>query len=216
MQTRIEGRPAFCHIHVELEPGETIIAESGAMASMDTGLNVRAVFNGGLFVGLLRKVFGRESLFVTRFTNVSSSCKRVTLTQVTPGEIAARELAGEAICLQPGAYVCSTPELKLGLRWAGFRSWFAREGLFKLQVSGTGTLWYGAYGALVEKTLQGEYIVDMSHLVAYDPHIRLRVQLPGGFFSSFLGGEGFVTRVEGHGKIVLQTRSLHGLSGWLK
>ena len=216
MQTKIEGTPAFCHIHVDLEPGEAIIAESGAMASMDANLHVDATFNGGFVAGLLKKLFGGESLFVTRFTNRSDGRKRVTLAQGTPGEIRSRELDGEAICLQPGAYVCSTPEVKLGLKWAGFRSWFAREGLFKLQVSGNGTLWYGAYGTLIEKTIQGEYIVDTSHLVAYDPQIRLRVQLAGGLFSSFFGGEGFVTRVEGHGKIVLQSRSLHGLTVWLK
>ena len=112
-------------------------------------------------------------------------------------------------------YVASTPGLKLGLRWAGFASWIGKEGLFKLVVSGGGTLWYGAYGGLLEKDIDGEYIVDTSHLVAYEPQMKLKIRLAGGIFSSFFGGEGLVTRVEGKGKIVIQTRSLDGLKGWL-
>jgi uncharacterized protein (TIGR00266 family) len=125
------------------------------------------------------------------------------------------QLGGETICLQPGAYVASTPELKLKARWAGFKSWFSGEGLFKLTVSGTGTLWYGAYGELLEKQVDGEYIVDTAHLVAYEPHMKLKIQLAGGLFSSLFSGEGFVTRIEGQGKITIQTRSLSGLAGWL-
>ena len=103
----------------------------------------------------------------------------------------------------------------MGLNWAGFTSLIAREGLFRMVVSGEGTVWYGAYGALVEKEIDGEYIVDSSHLVAYEPSIKLKLQLAGGIFSSFFGGEGLVTRVEGKGKVVIQTRSISGLTSWL-
>jgi uncharacterized protein (TIGR00266 family) len=125
------------------------------------------------------------------------------------------ELNNGSLCLQPGAYIASTPGIKLGVRWAGFRSWFAHEGLFKLIVSGTGKVWYGAYGGMLEKEIDGEYIVDTSHLVAYEPHMKLRIQLAGGIFSSFFGGEGFVTRMEGKGKIIIQTRSMDGLASWV-
>ena len=107
------------------------------------------------------------------------------------------------------------PEFTLGVQWAGFKSWFAREGLFKLTVSGTGTVWYGAYGGLLEKEVHGEYIVDTSHLG------RLRtsneVKHPTGWrpLQQLFGGEGFVTRVEGKGKIVVQTRSMSGLADWI-
>ena len=215
MEAKIEGGPSFAHIHVDLAPGESIIAESDAMSSMAADLDMTARFNGGLFSGLAKKLLGGESLFINEFTNNTQEVKRVTLVQGTPGAIREQRLAGEAICLQPGAYVASTPELKLGIRYAGLASLIGREGLFKLMVSGTGTLWYGAYGGLVEKTVKGQYIVDTAHLVAYQPQMKLKVQLAGGIFSSFFGGEGLVTRVEGDGQIVIQTRSLSGLAGWL-
>ncbi len=215
MQATIEGGPAFAYINVDLNPGEAVVAESDAMSSMAADLDMDAKFNGGFFSGIFKKFFGGESLFVNRFTNNTSGIRRVTLTQATQGNLREVQFNGETICLQPGAYVASTPELKLKAKWAGFKSWFAREGLFKLAVSGTGTLWYGAYGELLEKQVNGEYIVDTGHLVAYEPHMKLNVQLAGGLLSSLFGGEGFVTRVKGQGRITIQTRSLSGLVGWL-
>ena len=215
MQATIEGAPAFAHVHADLEPGESIVAESDAMASMDADLTMTTRLNGGLIGGLGRKFLGGESLFINEFLNQTDGIRRVTLVRATPGEIRSVDLDGGSLYLQPGAYVCSTPGIKLGLGWAGLASLIGREGLFKLIVSGAGTVWCGAYGSLVEKEVTGEYIVDTSHLVSYEPQLKLKVQLAGGMLSSILGGEGLVTRIEGNGRIVIQTRSLAGLKSWL-
>lgn len=215
MKAQIKGGPAFAYLDVDLEPGEAIIAESDAMSSMAAALDLKASFNGGFFKGLLRKFFGGESLFINEFKNNTDKQCRLTLVQACPGEIRAMTLNGESFCLQPGAFLACTPGVKLGLQWAGLVSAIAREGLFRLIVSGNGTIWYGAYGALLEREIDGEYIVDTSHLVAYEPTIKLKLQLAGSIFSSIFGGEGLVTRVMGQGKIIIQTRSLSGLTGWV-
>lgn len=215
MNTHIEGSPSFAYIQVNLEPGESVIAESDAMASMDGALDLDTKFNGGFLKGLLRKFLGGESLFVNHFTNQTAETRRITLVQPCPGDIHELELNGEEFCLQPGAYICSTPDVQLGLQWAGLRSGIAREGFFRLKLSGHGTVWYGAYGGMVTREIDGEYIIDTSHLVGYEPQIKLKLQLAGGLFSSFFGGEGLVTRVEGKGRIVIQTRSLSGLRDYL-
>ena len=215
MKAEILAKPVFSYINIDLEPGESVIADSDAMASMAADLDMHARFNGGFMSGLCKKFLGGESLFVNKFTNNTPEVKRLTLTQGTPGDIRSIDLQDSSICLQPGAYICSTTGLKLGLRWAGISSLIGREGLFKLVVKGTGTLWYGAYGGLVEKEVDGEYIVDTSHLVAYEPQIKLKVQLAGGIFSSLFGGEGLVTRVNGNGKIVIQSRSMDATASWL-
>jgi uncharacterized protein (TIGR00266 family) len=215
MKTTLAGQPSFAHLHVDLDPGESIVAESDAMTSMSANLDLTTKFNGGFFSGLAKKYLGGESLFINTFTNNTSGPCRVTLVQPTPGDIGQVELNGNSLCLQPGAYVASTPGIKLGLKWAGFASFIGREGLFKLIVSGTGTVWYGAYGALMEQAVDGEFIVDTSHLVTYEPQLKLKMQLAGGLFSSILGGEGLVTRLEGKGNVVIQTRSLSGLKSWL-
>lgn len=215
MKTELKGSQAFSYIEVELQPGETIISEPNAMSSMDAALDLKAKLNGGFFKGLLRKYLGGESLFINHFTNNTQQPRRMTLVQGTPGEICQRRLENDEFYLQPSAFVACTEGVKLQLVWAGFVSFIAREGLFRLKISGSGDLFYGAYGALLEREIDGEYIVDTSHLVAYEPGIKLKLQLAGGIFSSFFGGEGLVTRVEGKGKIIIQSRSITGLTGWL-
>lgn len=215
MKVELKGSAAFAYLDVELAPGETIIAEPDAMSSMAADLDLDAKFNGGFFKGLLRKYLGGESLFINHFSNNSNGPRQLTLVQSTPGALRCIELHGNSFCLQPGAFLACTPDVSIGLRWAGFTSLIAREGLFKLEVSGTGKVWYGAYGELLEREIDGEHIVDSGHLVGYEPQMQLKLQLAGGIFSSLFGGEGLVTRVEGKGKIIIQTRSLTGLAGWL-
>jgi uncharacterized protein (TIGR00266 family) len=215
MNTNIRGGEAFSYVEVELAPGESITTESDAMSSMDAAIDLTAHFNGGIIKGLLRKYLGDESLFVSRFTNPTQQPRKLTVVQPTPGQIVYRDLSGETFYLQPGAFLACEQGVKLDLSFAGFVSWIAREGLFRIAVSGEGRVWYGAYGALLEQEIDGEYIVDTSHLVAYESGIKLNLQMAGGLFSSIFGGEGLVTRVSGKGKIIIQTRSLSGLASWL-
>jgi len=215
METNIQGSPSFAYLNVELAPGESIIAESDAMATMSADLDLRARFNGGFFSGLCKKLLGKESLFINEFTNTRGENRQITFAQRNPGDMTGIDLQGRTLCLQPGAYIASTDRVKLGLQWAGLVSGISREGFFRLTVSGEGSVWFGAYGGLIEKEIDGGFIVDTAHLVAYEPHLKLKLAMAGGFFSSIFSGEGFVTRLEGKGKIWLQTRSFPGLVRWL-
>jgi len=215
MNVEIKGSPSFAYLDVDLAPGESLIAEADAMATMAADLDMHARFNGGFFSGLCKKLLGGESLFINEFTNRKSENRRITLAQSNPGDVAAMQLQGNKLCLQPGAFIACSPKVKLGLQWAGFVSGISREGFFRLSAGGEGMLWFGAYGGLIEKVIDGEYIVDTAHLVAYEPQLKLKLQMAGGIFSSFFGGEGLVTRIEGNGKVWIQTRSVPGLVGWL-
>ena len=215
MKINIEGKPVFSYLVIELEPGEIFVTESDAMSSMSAELDMVARFNGGFFSAVLKKVFGGESLFVNYFTNNTSKTLTLHLTQSTPGDVVIKELNNESYCLEGGTYIASDATIKLGVRWAGFGSFIGGEGLFKLIISGTGKVAFGAYGGLIEKEINGEYIVDSGHLVGYENDMKLKPQLAGGIFSSFFGGEGFVTRIEGKGKIYLQTRNVSGLASWV-
>ena len=215
MKYDIRYRPAFATIFVTLQPGEKITAEAGAMVSMDADVSMTTEFSGGLFSALIRKFFGGESLFVNVFRNRSNRPLNVVLTQGMIGDIEAIKLDGKTICLQPGAYIAHTPGAKMGVRWAGFASWFAGEGLFKLQFTGNGRLLFGSYGGITQKEITGEFIVDNSHLVAYDAGIKMNVALSGGLIASLTSGEGFVNKLKGNGRIFLQSRSVSGLVGFL-
>jgi uncharacterized protein (TIGR00266 family) len=215
MKAEINGSPSFAHVHIELDPNESILAEPDAMSSMSAEIEMKTKFNGGFFKGLLKRYLGDESLFINEFSNPTSSKQKITIVQGTPGDIRELNLNGETFCLQPGAFLACTPGISIGIRYAGLASFVAREGLFKLEVSGIGKVWYGAYGGLMEKQVDGEYIVDSSHLVGYEPQMQLSIKLAGGLISSFTSGEGLVTKVSGKGKILIQTRSLDGLANWV-
>ena len=180
MKTEIKGGPAFSYLDVELEPGESITTESDAMSSMDADIELRSRFNGGFFVGLLRKFLGGETLFINDFSNPNDAPRKMTIVQPTPGEVRELQLNDETFYMQPGAFLACSDGIKVGVKFAGLVSWIAREGLFHIAVSGKGTVWYGAFGALLDRDVDGEYIIDTSHLVAYEPSIKLKLQLAGG------------------------------------
>lgn len=215
MNAEIRGGDAFSYVDVALAPGEKIVAEADAMSSMSADLDMKARLNGGLFVALLRRLLVGETFFVNHFSNNTRGERRLVLVQPTPGSVRCLDLDNETFYLQPGAFLACTGNVKLGVKFAGLISWLQREGLFRIVVSGTGKVWFGAYGALLDKEIDGEFIVDTSHLVGYSPGISLKLQLAGGIFSSVFSGEGLVTRVEGKGRIVIQTRSLPGLADWI-
>ena len=212
MEADIRNKPSFANIYVKLESGDWIIAEADAMTSMSSTIDMRTQWNGGFFNAVMRRLFGRETLFVNAFSTESEG--ELVLTQPYPGDIECIELKGNTFYLQPGAFVACEPGVGLGLGWAGFASFIAREGLFRLKVSGNGRVWFGAYGGIFSREVEGRYVVDTGHLVAYEPPIELAIGMAGGIFSSLFGGEGLVTRISGPGRIYMQSRSLDGLATW--
>lgn len=216
MEYEIRYKPAFAAIFLTLNPGDRITAEAGAMTSMDGRLTPETEFSGGFIPGLLKKFFGGESLFVNTFRNQTQQPLTLVLTQSTIGDIVGVDLRGNSLCFQPGAYICHTPGVKLGVRWAGVKSWFSGEGLFKLQVKGQGKVFFGAYGGLTKKRVNGDFVVDTGHLVAYEPTIQMNVGLAGGLLGSMTSGEGFINRLTGTGEIYLQSRSISGLVSYLQ
>ena len=215
MKYDIRYRPAFASIFLTLQPGESITAESGAMVSMDADLTMKTEFSGGFLSGLVRSIFGGESLFVNVFKNSSNRPLNLVLSQSMIGDIEAMNLEGKTFCLQPGAYIAHSPGAKMGVKWAGFASWFAGEGLFKLQFSGSGRVLFGCYGGIIHKELDGELIVDNSHLVGYSDGINMSIKLSGNLIDSFTSGEGFVNKLRGKGMVLLQSRSVSGLVGFI-
>jgi uncharacterized protein (TIGR00266 family) len=216
MRTEILGAPSFSHVHIDLSPGETVIVEADAMQSMSADVQMKTTTNGGFLSALAKKLFGGESFFVNRFSHEASGPRRITIAQDVPGDIVELGLReGQEICLQRGAFLACTEGVRLSTSWAGFVSWVAGEGLVRLKAGGSGTLWYGAYGGILRREVHGELKVDDGHLVAYDPSLKLRLAMAGGFLASLFGGEGLVTRVVGTGTVYIQTRSIRGLAAWL-
>jgi uncharacterized protein (TIGR00266 family) len=215
MQVYVEGTPAFRYLKVVLDPGDTFVSEAGAMASMDTGISFKARLFGGVFSAALKKLLGKESLFVNHYVNRSDRPTSLILSSGFPGDVHEITLSGEDLWLEPGSFLAADPGIELSLAWGGLSYLLAGEGLFKLKARGQGRLWVTCYGAIIKRRVDGEYIVDTGHLVAFDSQLIMKTRLAGGVFSSFFGGEGIVTRVEGQGWLYLQSRSVRGFADWL-
>lgn len=217
MRYEIRHKPAFSTAFVTLEPGEAITAEASAMASMDARLSMATELAGNPVEALLKKFLGGESLFVNVFKNSTAEPAEIVLTQNTIGDMEIVELqAGESLCFQPGAYIAHVGKVNIGIQWAGFASLFAGEGLFKLKLTGPGLVLFGAYGGISQHAIDGDFIVDNGHVVAYTPDITMNIRLSGGLIGSVTSGEGLINRLQGQGKIYLQSRSIDGLVRYLR
>ena len=213
MDFTIDGNPDYGQITVRLSPGETFIAESGAMAWMDSGLDVKARLLGGFLPALIRKLTGGESLFVGEYT--ADRPGSVTFSPSRPGMVVQRTLSGGSITLTAGSFMACTPGIELKTRFGGLRSLFSGEGLFFVECSGNGELFFSSFGGIVEKDVDGSFVVDTSHVVAWDPGLTFSIRGMGNIKSTLLSGEGLAMEFSGRGKLYLQTRTLGGAASWL-
>ena len=209
----IAGNPDYGHLTVGLEPGETFIAEGGSMCWMSDGVRINARLLGGFTRALARKVVGGESLFVGEFTHPSGG--EVTFSPAVPGTIRQHSLNNTSLVLTGGSFMACTPGIRLATQFGGLRSMFSGEGLFFIECSGQGDLFFNSYGALIERDVSGELTVDTGHVVAWEPTLSYTIRGMGGLKSTLLSGEGVAMSFTGAGKIYLQSRTMAAMAGWL-
>lgn len=209
------GSESFRILKVRLAPHTQIIAETGSMASQEAQIHTVTQINGSFWQAMALKFLGKESFFINYFQNPDSVERVIYLSQTTPGEIIEKVVDHESFFIQPGSFIARTGGVQATLKWAGFASLLGGEGLFRIEIRGQGTLWYGCYGAVIEKEIHGDYIVDSGHLLSYPSHFKLSLRTAGSLLTSLLTREGFVLKLSGTGKILMQTRSVKGLADWL-
>ncbi len=214
----IEHQGAFALAVVKLQPEQAIHAEAGAMVSMSANVDLYSEMKGGVF-GALKRAVGGESAFVSTFT-AKGGPGEVTFAPGAPGDVAGIEMNGQTFMVQSSSYLAGDMSLQVDTKFGGAKSFFGGEGLFVLQISGTGLLLVSSFGSIHRKTLRpGEqYVVDTGHLVAWEGHMQynLRKAAKSGFFRSFLSGEGMVAEFNGPGEILIQTRNLAAFAGLLR
>ncbi len=213
MIVSLEQGPAFTLARVRLAQGEAVKAESGAMVSMTGTVDIETKMQGGFLGALARKMLTSESFFQNTFT-ATRGPGEVTFAPSLTGDIRVREMHGEDLILQSGAYLASDPRVQIETKWGGAKAFFSREGLFLLRATGQGPLLFASYGAIVEVDIPPEgYVVDTGHMVAFEPSLQYEVKKVGGMKSLFFSGEGLVCRFSGKGKLWIQTRSLDSFLG---
>ena len=207
-------------VEVELDRDETIIAEAGAMNWMEDDIAFEAKMgdgsnqNEGLMGKLLsagKRVISGESLFITHFTNIGGTKRRVAFAAPYPGHIIPVDLSqigGELTC-QKDAFLCAALGTELSIAFsrklgAGF---FGGEGFILQTLRGDGMAFVHAGGSVIKKELVNETLrVDTGCLVAFSPGIDYDIEMTKGLKSMFFGGEGlFLATLSGTGTVYLQS-----------
>jgi uncharacterized protein (TIGR00266 family) len=207
-------------VEVELDPGETVIAEAGAMNYMQDGITYEAHMGDGsranegalgklLNVG--KRVLTGESIFLTHFTNQGQGKSRVAFAAPYPGKIIPvdlKKVGGELYC-QKDAFLAAAFGTEVGIAFTkrlgvGF---FGGEGFILQRLRGDGMVFVHAGGTVIQKKLDNETIrVDTGCLMAFTRGINYDIQLVGSLKSMFFGGEGlFLATLNGTGIVLLQS-----------
>jgi uncharacterized protein (TIGR00266 family) len=210
-------QPSFALAVIQLQAEQSILAEAGAMVSMSANVELQSQMKGGL-MGALKRAVGGESAFVSTFT-ARGGPGEVSFAPGAPGDIAAIELNNQMFMVQSSSYLAGDASLTVDTKWGGAKTFFGGEGLFVMQVSGTGLLLLTSFGAIHRKQLRaGErYVVDTGHLVAWEASLQYSLRkAASGFFRTMVSGEGIVAEFAGPGELLIQTRNLAAFAGLLK
>lgn len=204
-------------VEVELNVGEAMYTQSGAMAWMDPAIKPDTKMEGGLLKGIGRKFTG-ESLFMVTYTSGKEGAK-IAFASTVPGKIVNVDFQGSGslicqkdafLCAQKGVDLSTVFTKKLG---AGV---FGGEGFILQKLSGLGTAFLEIDGDSITKDLApGETIlVDTGNVVAFEESVAYEIERIKGIKNIFFGGEGlFLTKLTGPGKIILQTQNFNDFAG---
>ena len=217
---KIHGEEMQC-VEVELDPNETVIAESGSFMFMDDGIEMATVFGDGSgrtdsFFGKLmtagKRLLTGESLFITTFTNTVPGKQRVAFAAPYAGKIVPLDLSlldGKVIC-QKDAFLCAAKGVQIGIEFQRKlgTGLFGGEGFIMQKLEGDGMAFVHAGGYILERELGvGEILkVDTGCIVAFTSRVNYDIQFVKGIRNMVFGGEGlFFAELRGPGKVWLQS-----------
>jgi uncharacterized protein (TIGR00266 family) len=223
---QITHGPSFAMLRVDLQPGQVLISEAGSMVARHSHVGMEVKMNAGknagclgglwaLCIAFIRKIIGGETFFVNHFSAPQPGS--VWIAPTMSGQISHRRLVpGQKLVLSSGAYLASSGDIEVSMKFGGLSSILAKEGAFMLEVSGNGDLWFTSYGGIQAIDINGPYMVDNGHLVGYEGQLTMSVRSAGGGMLGMLAsGEGLVCEFNGQGRIYIQSRNLSSLVGWL-
>ncbi|MFA7588207.1 MAG: TIGR00266 family protein [Novosphingobium sp.] len=216
-------------VEIELDPGESAVAEAGAMVWKDGAISMTTVFGDGRgaeggFMGKLmgagKRLLTGESLFTTVFTHNGQGKARVAFSAPVPGAILPirlDQIGGTLIC-QKDAFLAAAKGVSIGiaLQRRIMTGLFGGEGFIMQKLEGDGWVFVQMGGTVVERTLaSGEELhIDTGCLAAMTPDVDLDIMPAGGVKSMLFGGEGlFFARVRGPGKVWIQSLPFARLAG---
>jgi uncharacterized protein (TIGR00266 family) len=210
MDIELLHRPGSAVAKVNLQSGESFTAEGGAMIAMSSDMRIETTTHkrgkGGIGKALKRMLAG-ESFFLNHYT-AGAKGGEVWLGTTLAGDMIQVTLDGQPLIVQGGSFVACEEGIDVGIGWQGVSSMFAGEGLFWLELRGRGKVVLSSFGAIYPIEVDGAYIVDTGHIVAFPETLGFKLSKAGkSWMSSILGGEGLVCRFEGRGTAWCQSHS---------
>ncbi len=210
LNVTLQMRPGSTAAEIKLEAGQHFTAEAGAMIAMSPSISMTTSTHtkksGGIIKGLKRMLSG-ESFFLNHYSAGNQS-GTVWLGGTHAGDMLVKELNGEGIIVQGGSYVASTPDIEINMNWQGFKSLISKENLFWLGIKGKGTVVINSFGMIYPIHVNGDYIVDTGHIVAFEESLNFSLTKAGkSWIHSFLGGEGLVCKFKGNGTVWVQSHN---------
>ena len=197
-------------LEVQMNTGEKITAESGAMVYMKGDFEIKTrTREGGLFKKIKVSALGGESFFVNDY--IAHGVCSIGLTGPPLGDIVDLNIEpGAGYIVQSASYVASTAGVTLDTQWQGFTKGLFGSEFFMLKATGHGEMFLNAYGGIIRKELSSgeKMILDNFHLVALSDQVNYRVTRVGGIKATFLGGEALVTEMTGPGNVYFQTKNI--------
>jgi len=207
---KFDCKPDFGYLTINVPKGETVKVEAAAMAGMDTNMEMKTKFKGGF-----QRFLSGESLFINEFTAKNGNAE-IQIAPASPGDIDHVYLDNESIYLQNSAFVASGSQIDVQSKWQGFtRGFFSGENFFLIKCTGKGDVWFNSYGGIIPIEVNGSYVVDTGHIVAFTEGLDYSISSVGGYKSLFFSGEGLVCRFSGTGRVWIQTRKFQPFLFWL-
>jgi uncharacterized protein (TIGR00266 family) len=219
MKVEVRHRPAMAAARCNLEPGEQMKVESGAMMATSAGVTVQASTQGGVMKGLKRSMLGGESLFISTFTAPAEGGWVDVAHHLTGDIVVAGVTSEQPMNVTRGCWLASSSGIELQTKWGGFKNMFGGEGGFLLHAEGRGTIVLACYGALDTIELQpGESVtIDSGHVVAFAPTVQSVLRkAASGVVQMLKSGEGFVFDFTGPGWVMTQSRNPSALEAWVR
>ena len=218
MKYEIKYKPSYALLVVNLDQGETITAESGAMTYMEPTIEAHTRKREKSLLGSLGlSIIGGQSFWVNDYTATNGSGE-AAFVSAPVGDIEKLEIKpGQGFIIQKSAYIASTQDIDLDVKWEGFTKGLFGQGLFMLKATGNGQLFINTFGAIDTHKLEAgqTMIVDNFHLVGFSDTCSYKVTKFGGLKETLLGGEGLVTQITGPGEVYIQTKNLKEFVEWL-
>ena len=198
-------------VEIQLDPGEGVRAEAGAMVYMDQAIQMQTGTGGGIFKGLKRMLSG-AGFFITSFANAGQDKAKVAFAAPYPGRIMPIDLSnhnGQLLC-QKDSFLCAANGIDIDMAFnkrlgAGL---FGGEGFILQKLTGDGMTFIHAGGTVIKRQLaEGEVLrIDAGCLTAFEASVKFDIEFVGGFTNALFGGEGvFFAQMTGPGYVYIQS-----------